>query len=413
MKKGKMTVLLFTQWFPYNKFQEQSFLAEELLHLREHFEDVIIVPKIAHGELYDLPEGIQCDTSLSERLAQISWRTKLRLLFSLKFLREIFVYAHQPLKIRYALAKGLAAYTYRDWMIEKYAGHSNPLIFYTFWMDSQTVGALMSKSQLKNVKVASRCHNFDIYGNADNNFYVPYFHYAYPKLDAVFPDSDQGAQYLKEHVPGIHLKSGIMGVSDPGQLNEGSNDGVFRILSCAYVVERKRVDLFANALRYVQEKYPEYRIEWFHIGEGPLFEKLQEIVDQLQGGFIRVQLLGNMDHAAMMDFYRATPLDLFVNTSTHEGTPVSLMEAISFGVPLMVSDCGGNHRMADLGGGWHFPVESDEEGIAEKLKEVMDILSDGEARKLAKEKAREVWNQHYNSERNYTLFCEQLKSLLG
>lgn len=412
MEKSKLTVLLFTQWFPYNKFQEQSFLVEELGHLKKHFEEVILVPKIVIGELYEVPEGVKVDTSLAERLTKVSRGTKFRLMFSRYFIKEIFLYARQPLKMRFAIAKGLSAYTCRDWIIEKFKDHPKPIILYTFWMDSTTLGSLLSKSSLRYAKVISRCHNFDIYGNSDNSFYVPYFYYSYPRLDAVFPDSDQGAKYLKKNVPGIHLKSGIMGISDPGKLNEGSNDGIFRILSCSYVVDRKRVDLFARSLIHFQKQHPDTRIEWYHIGKGPKFAELQELVTELKGT-VNVQLLGNMDHSVMMDFYRSTPLDLFVNTSTHEGTPVSLMEAISFGIPLMVSNCGGNLKMAEIGGGWHFPIEFNEVQIAEKLAEVINSLSDRESCSVAKVNAREVWNKYYNSERNYVLFCEQLKELIA
>lgn len=407
-----MTVLLFTQWFPYNRFQEQSFLQEELQYLLSNFEEVILVPKIVEGELFDLPEGFTVDTSLADRLKQISWRTKLQLMRAPTFYREVLLHARRPVKLRFAIAKGLAALTYRDWLIEKYGDHSTPLILYSFWMDSPIVGSLMSRSAMKAAKVVSRCHNFDIYGNADNDFYVPYFHYAYRRLDAVFPDSVEGEAYLKQHVPGVRLQQGIMGVPRQKNLNEGSRDGMIRILSCAYVVERKRVGLLAKALLNLIERKPELQIEWMHIGEGPLFEELRELANALNERGVKTTLFGNMDHARMIDLYSSTPIDLFVNSSTHEGTPVSLMEAISFGVPLFVSACGGNARMVEKGAGWSFPVAAEEMEIAMKLEECITGLLDDKERAVARNKAFAVWDQFYNSERNYTEFCAQLKSLV-
>jgi len=414
MTKGTTTVLLFTHSFPYNYAQERSFLEQELVVLQRRFEQVILVPKMVVGDLCELPEGIQVDSSLAERVGKITWRTKSQVLFSKLFLKEIVLYARHPLKFRYALAKILAAYATRDWLKENYASASESILLYSFWMDSTSFGALLGKKSIPKATVVTRCHNFDIYGNADNCFYVPYFNYCYPRFDAVFPDSDQGAEYLKEKVPKIRLKNGIMGVADPGFVNPGSSDGVFRIVSCAYLVERKRVGLFAQSLFYFLEEHPAVQLEWFHIGEGPLFEQVQESAKELISKGCSVHLLGNLAHEDMMEFYRTTPLDLFVNSSTFEGTPVSLMEAISCSIPLLVSDCGGNFIMAKKGGGWHFSVDDDAEKIAQHLHEVIaELTSDETLRMERKNSAHQVWKKEYNSVQNYEHFCDELQSLFA
>lgn len=412
MTKSTTTIVLFTQWFPYNKLHEQSFLAEELVYLRRHFEEVILVPKLIEGDLYEVPEGITVDTSLAERIQQMTWGVKISCLTSPLFIREILGPGRDRLKFRFALAKMLVAQTTKRWLIGKFGHRKNALILYSFWMDSQALGALLSRSRLPAAKVITRCHNYDIYGNEGNRFYVPYFRYSYPRFDAVFPDSLPGEEYLRAHVPGIHLKPGIMGVSDPGFVNEGSGDGVFRIISCAYMIERKRVSLFAHSLLLFARKYPDIQLEWYHIGEGPELEAVREVETDLADTKCAMFLLGNMDNADMLQFYHDTPLDVFVNTSTHEGTPVSLMEAISCGIPLLVSDCGGNVVMAEKGGGLSFPVSANESEIAERLHAVIaEWSSDKNQWKQRKDSARATWERYYNSDRNYTEFCEELKNL--
>lgn len=412
MTRGTPTVLLFTHSFPYSFAQERSFLEQELVILQRRFDQVILVPRMVEGDLYDIPSGVQVDTSLAERVRNISWATKFEALFSAIFLKEFFLHARKSVKLRYAIAKILAAYTTRDWLKEKYALNTDSILLYSFWMDSNSFGALLGRKSFINARVVTRCHNFDIYGNADNAFYVPYFNYCYPRFDAVFPDSDQGAEYLQNKIPEIHLKNGIMGVGDPGFINPGSSDDVFRIVSCAYLVERKRVDLFARSLLYYMETNPTAKLEWFHIGEGPLFFPLQALAQELSSKGCKVHLLGNLTHAEMMEFYRTTPLDLFVNSSSFEGTPVSLMEAISCSIPLLVSDCGGNLIMAKKGGGWHFSVNDDAVKIAQRLQEVIGDLTMDETNRLARRKsAREVWNTEYNSVQNYEYFCNELQSL--
>jgi glycosyltransferase involved in cell wall biosynthesis len=71
-------------------------------------------------------------------------------------------------------------------------------------------------------------------------------------------------------------------------------------------------------------------------GEGPERDALQSMISQyeLDG---RVRLLGHVD--AMQGFYNE--LDLYINTSIHEGTPMSILEAMANGLPVIAFDVGG------------------------------------------------------------------------
>ena len=72
MVRSDKTVILFTQWFPYNKVMEQSFLADEIIHLQSNFKKLYIVPQRIEGDLFELPEGIEMDDSLAKSLTSIS-----------------------------------------------------------------------------------------------------------------------------------------------------------------------------------------------------------------------------------------------------------------------------------------------------------------------------------------------------
>ena len=64
-----------------------------------------------------------------------------------------------------------------------------------------------------------------------------------------------------------------MGVKDFNFATKASSDGVFRIVSCAYLISRKRVELFLKALIHFCQNNKTIKIEWTHIGDGPEFEK--------------------------------------------------------------------------------------------------------------------------------------------
>ena len=54
---------------------------------------------------------------------------------------------------------------------------------------------------------------------------------------------------------------------------------------------------------------------------------------------------GFQDNEKIMDFYRNNPIDIFINVSTNEGVPVSIMEAISFGIPIIATNVGGTNEI--------------------------------------------------------------------
>lgn len=47
------------------------------------------------------------------------------------------------------------------------------------------------------------------------------------------------------------------------------------------------------------------------------------------------------------DYYKSNKVDVFVNVSYSEGLPVSLMEASSFGIPVIATDVGGSAEIID------------------------------------------------------------------
>jgi len=77
-------------------------------------------------------------------------------------------------------------------------------------------------------------------------------------------------------------------------------------------------------------------IEFHLAGEGPERSKLQALIQRysLNETFV---LHGHVED--MLTFYRS--LDLYLNTSVHEGIPMSILEAMAHGLPVVAPDVGG------------------------------------------------------------------------
>jgi glycosyltransferase involved in cell wall biosynthesis len=99
----------------------------------------------------------------------------------------------------------------------------------------------------------------------------------------------------------------------------------------------------------------QWPIRWVHIGDGPEMNSLRSIV-QNRTAQTEVELLGQLSNNEVMDAYRTFKPWVFVNVSETEGVPVSIMEAMSFGVPVIATDVGGTSELVNSMNG--FLVES-------------------------------------------------------
>jgi glycosyltransferase involved in cell wall biosynthesis len=131
-----------------------------------------------------------------------------------------------------------------------------------------------------------------------------------------------------------------LGVISEGQV-EMSNDNVLRIVSCSYVTVVKRVEIIAEALRHM-----EIPVEWTHLGDGPLLNKIRDITSSLPQN-IKVNFTGMIDSTQVLTYYKSQPIDIFVNVSSSEGVPFSIMEALSAGIPVFATDVGGTSDVID------------------------------------------------------------------
>ena len=109
-------------------------------------------------------------------------------------------------------------------------------------------------------------------------------------------------------------------------------------------------------------------------------------------------------------FYTSNPVDIFINTSADEGIPVSIMEALSFGIPIIATRVGGvNEIVDDKINGFLLPSDPEPAMIAEKITEFY-FLPDYKKEEMQRY-AREKWEKNFNAEKNYQEFIAFVLSL--
>ena len=104
-------------------------------------------------------------------------------------------------------------------------------------------------------------------------------------------------------------------------------------MSVSTMIPVKRVDLLIDALATFHRDHPELELTWIHAGDGILREELTRQAHERLSG-VTVQLLGILPNVELLDFYLSHQIDLLVSTSSSEGIPVSMMEAMAREVPV-------------------------------------------------------------------------------
>ncbi len=402
----KPRLLVLTTSYPFSLAAEQTFLEPEIRRYQGLFERIVLVPQVAQGDRASMPEGVEVDTSLAEGL-QAMGRLSLfvRGLLSLGFYRELWAFPsllRTPLAVlRMAIARGRV-----EWMagwFRRQTSSLTPMVIYAFWLDKAILAAGISRARGGRGAVVARAHGGDIYAERHSPAHIPFQRETVALVDHVAPDSLAGAIYLQRKYPGHAHKihRALLGTEDPGFRTAASTDGVVRLVSCSFLVEVKRVDLLVAGIAALADRHKGRRIDWTHFGGGPLLDDIRARAESLLPGQVHWRLLGSVETRIIFDWYREHPVDVFIHVSRSEGTPVSIMEAISCSIPVIATAVGGNQEIVNDSLGQLIAVNPTAEEIALAIE---NICFDRRHLEVLKLGSHEQWSKNYNAEKNYRVF---------
>ena len=281
---------------------------------------------------------------------------------------------------------------------------------YSYWL-TLGIAAILLRNYLsdlfkKEIRSISRCHRYDIYNELMPLNYHPFQKEVISGLDSVYSCSEHGMDYLRAKYPELKQKISIarLSTNDHGiKLYDWNNSNKKIFLTVSGFRPVKRLDLFAKAFLNAAEKNK--NIYWHALGGGSEFENVKRIV--MNSNYSdRVTFFGNLSNNDVYCYYNNYNVFFFANVSSSEGVPVSIMEAISFGVPVIATKVGGNSEIVDKDNGFLL----DESISIEKLSNVIDSCAsmDKQSYFTMRFNSRNKWDSLYNSHKN----LEQWLSIL-
>lgn len=411
------TLILLSNFFPYGN--GEPYLETEVKYYSQYFERIYI------ASLQLRKKDLQTIRSLpSEKIKVLAIRkaanwiyflNSIRVLLDKNLYREIWKLLHNnKLSINriislfvYLSRSYYEAHKIKKWLKREKVmeGPNNKGVIYSYRFEYQPYVALLIKKRIADFKVVARGHRFDLYEERRKNNYIPLREFLLDKLDETILISQDGVDYLMKKFPEYKhkIKLSRLGVSDNGLGQVERRSLGIQIVSCSTIIEVKRIDLIVRALAEVNNII----VYWDHYGEGRLYTEIKALASSILPQNIKYHFYGYVDNEKLLNVYRNKSYHLFLNVSSSEGIPVSIMEAMSFGIPCIATDVGGTSEILENQyNGMMLPCDFKPVELAKKIKEFAK-MSEIDYHQF-RENARSTWKEKYSAERNYTDFLKHL-----
>lgn len=410
-----MDLIFFTAQFPYGK--GETFIENELPLLAGSFGRILIVTQAnKDSQARSVPANIKIISIPN----QVPLRYKLMALagfFSpLLQSEKAFIKNHIKLPLtKQILSTMLGSYAqalHISDIIEKLISENgfNPgnTVLYSYWMSNVAAGLGLYRLKTEKVRAVCRVHGWDLYFERHEPPYLPFRNFIASSLDRIYCISVNGSEYLKTI---LGSGAGKVEVSRLGTFNNtgrrsGSSTGKITIVSCSNIIPLKRIHLIIASLALIKD----IEIEWTHFGTGILEETVKQQASKQLGGLpnIKYFFAGQVSNSALLSFYAAKEVDLFINLSETEGLPVSMMEAGSFGIPVIATQVGGVGEIIKDGiNGFLLPADVLPQQIAQAITAYYCLPRD--KKEQVRNQAFEEWKRNYNAAVNYAGFIRKLQ----
>ncbi len=364
--------MLVTLSYPYHIGKEDTFLSKEVKYYKGNFKSVTILPNYISDTADSLDPFLEIDDALIKytrnhiKFPDLLWRAFDNPAFLISELAGAGK-DKKKVNLKKAVKDYLMAMSYLKFFTTYFSNKKDcDYMIYTYWFTPVTTAAALFAKNNTGIKVMSRAHGIDLYEYRNKN-YIPFRKKTIKLLDKLVLVSVFGKKYVEDTyaISKSKLATFGIGTADPGFMCEKSSGNRLRVVSCSGIDENKRVDLIILGLQKFKAQHPDMAITWNHFGAGSMMDTVLKMAKENLQDQVNFKFWGQVSNDALIEFYKTNPVDGFITTSASEGgRPVSVMEAMSCGIPVIGTAVGGIPELVNETNGVLLSSEPDAEEIA-------------------------------------------------
>jgi len=349
---SKQFLIFISRDFPYG-FRE-PYVENEILEFSQHYHKVFLMVPYAgeerrKGNTSKLPDNVMVIQFPTNR-GLLSRLSDLLLVFTRLFWRELIFQQREHHIIfnrhRFRDMLGyLGSAVYFKKILTRFLKRNHipfrKTTFYSYHLSEFTLGMVMMKRNKKIAGVFSRFLMLDDELHERFSVYQPFRRYVLQKINGVFSISNLGRDYLFDQAAGKvkpYLYVHRLGVRKEQSLNVQRKNGVLKILTISFLEKYKRISLLVEALEMAEH----LEIEWHHIGDGNDQQNMKQFAFNhlFNKPNVKFRFTADSNTDQVYEIIRQDQPHVFISISQHEDVPVSILEALSFGIPVIAARVG-------------------------------------------------------------------------
>jgi glycosyltransferase involved in cell wall biosynthesis len=396
---AQKTLFFFTISFPFG--EGETFIQNEFPYLAKAFDKIVIISSARRGESKELPAHVTV-YSLEELL-----KGKSKKKIFLKNIRSIAnIMTEEFLHCASARFFIKHAREYNSLLINSFIcseaiseipGFNKNGAFYSFWLNNHALTLSVMKKQNKINHFLFRVHGYDLILERWPHRYIAFQHTCHKYADRILTVSNKSLDYFKntfshsEKASSSHLGSLDNGLNPPTQ-----NESAITLVSCSNIIPLKRLHLIIEVLKNVNQK-----VRWIHFGDGYLRNEIEAKAMVLKNH--EVEFRGRVSQDELFSYYKNYHVDFFINVSDSEGLPFTIIEASSFGIPIIATNVGGTSEIVNESTG----VLVDENFNPLQVSEVLNNYRNSNYKSAEfREGVRSFWKRYFSAEATYPDFIK-------
>jgi len=385
------TLIFLTDSFPFGT--GETFIENEIIYLADFFDKIIIIPMqtVSIQKKRPLPENVYTTELQKEN---IKWCSILKTIICnhhilIEFVANIII---NPLRNKILLKALINSLSIKENINRVNNTAKSTCSYYSYWLNDAAIALGLIKTGIR----ISRAHGWDVYKERHLYSYLPLRKFLAEKLTEIYCISDNGTKTLIKETNCENIILSRLGTLNNKQINFSIDNSFLFIISIGNAIPLKRLHIIGETIIQLNND----NIKWIHFGDGPLLTVLKQNYPK---GLFYGQISNSMLKTKLFEYASNA---LLINTSTSEGIPVSMMEAMSFGIPCIGPDVGGISEI--ISDGFNGYLLRPHVSIKETVDKILFFYNSDTANKSRlKENAFNTWAKNYNANTNYPHFINQ------